>query len=44
MAEKAGKGIDETVEKLTHDDEGTVEKVGRKIAEKIEEVKDKDGQ
>ncbi len=37
--EKAGRKVDETVEKLRHGDEGTLEKAGRKMDEAIEEKK-----
>lgn len=36
--EKAGKKIDETVEKIKHGDEGPLEKAGRKIDESIQEM------
>ncbi len=35
--EKAGRQVDETIEKLQHGDEGTLEKAGRKIDEAIDE-------
>ena len=35
--EKAGREVDEAVEKLMHGDEGTLEKAGRKIDEALEE-------
>jgi len=38
--EKAGREVDETIEKLKHGDEGTLEKAGRKIDEALEEDED----
>lgn len=38
--EKAGREVDETIEKLKHGDEGTLEKAGRKIEEALEEDED----
>jgi hypothetical protein len=35
--EKAGRKLDDTVEKLQHGDEGALEKAGRKIDEALEE-------
>lgn len=37
-AEKAGRKVDEAVEKLKHGDEGTLEKAGRKLDEAVDEV------
>ena len=38
--EKAGREVDEAVEKLKHGDEGTLEKAGRKIDEALEEAEE----
>ena len=38
--EKAGEKIDETVDKITHPNEGPVEKAGRKIDEAVDDAKD----
>jgi hyperosmotically inducible protein len=40
-AEKAGKEIDETIEKIQHGDEGVMEKAGRKMDETVDELKGK---
>jgi hypothetical protein len=40
-AEKLGEAIDESVEKIQHGDEGTLEKAGRKTDEAIEDAKEK---
>lgn len=40
--EKAGREVDETIEKLKHGDEGTLEKAGRKIDEALEEDEEAD--
>lgn len=40
--EKAGREVDEAIEKLKHGDEGTLEKAGRKIDEALEEDEDED--
>lgn len=37
-AEKAGKKIDDTVEKIKHGDEGPLEKAGRKMDEALDEM------
>jgi len=39
--EKAGRVVDETVEKLQHGDEGAMEKAGRKVDEAVEDAKKK---
>jgi hypothetical protein len=39
--EKAGKAIDDAVEKLAHGDEGTLERAGRKVDEAAEEMSKK---
>jgi len=39
--EKAGRTIDETVEKLQHGDEGALEKAGRKTDEALEKAEKK---
>ena len=39
--EKAGREVDDAIEKLKHGDEGTLEKAGRKIDEALEEDEDK---
>jgi len=36
--ERAGRKVDETIERLRHGDEGTLEKAGRKADETLEEV------
>jgi hypothetical protein len=36
--EKAGKAIDDAVDKIQHGDEGTLEKAGRKMGESLEEL------
>jgi hypothetical protein len=38
--EKAGKKMDEAVDKLQHGDEGTMEKAGRKVDEAIDEAEE----
>ena len=38
--EKAGEKIDETVDKITHPNEGPVEKAGRKIDEAVDDATD----
>jgi hypothetical protein len=40
-AEKAGKKIDETVEKIKHGDEGPLEKAGRKMDESLQKKEKK---
>ncbi len=40
-AEKAGRQIDEAVEKIQHGDEGTLEKAGRKMDEALDEAEEK---
>lgn len=40
-AEKAGKSVDEAIEKLRHGDEGALEKAGRKMDEAIDEAEKK---
>ena len=44
-AEKAGRKMDEAVDKLLHPNEGAVERAGRKMDEALEDAKDdlKDG-
>ena len=37
-AEKAGKKVDEAVEKIKHGDEGPLEKAGRKMDESLEKL------
>jgi hypothetical protein len=37
-AEKAGKAIDDALEKIQHGDEGPLEKAGRKLDEALEEA------
>jgi hypothetical protein len=37
-AQKAGEKIDETVDKLTHPGEGTLEKAGRKAGEAVDDA------
>jgi hypothetical protein len=39
-AEKAGRKMDEAVDKLRYGDEGAIEKAGRKVDEAIEEAGD----
>jgi hypothetical protein len=39
-AAKAGEKIDETVDKLTHPGEGTMEKAGRKAGEAVDDAED----
>jgi len=39
-AERTGRKIDETVDKLKHPDEGPVEKTGRKIDDAIDDATD----
>ena len=39
-AEKVGKAGDETVEKIKHGNEGTLEKTGRKIDESLEDMRE----
>jgi hypothetical protein len=39
-AEKAGEAIDETVDKLTHPNEGEIEKAGRKMGEAADDAKE----
>lgn len=39
--EKAGRKVDETIERLQHGDEGALEKAGRQFDEAIEESKKK---
>ena len=38
-AEKAGRKLDETVDKLRHPNEGTLERLGRKTDEALDEAK-----
>jgi hypothetical protein len=38
-AERAGRKMDEAIEKLRHGDEGAVEKAGRKMDEAVEEAR-----
>jgi hypothetical protein len=38
--EKAGRKVDEVVDKLQHPNEGTLEKLGRKTDEAIDEAKE----
>ena len=38
--ERAGRKVDETIERLRHGDEGTLEKAGRKADETLEEVEE----
>ena len=40
-AEKLGEKIDESVEKITHGDEGALEKAGREADEAIDDAKKK---
>ncbi len=37
-AEKAGKKLDEVVDRVRHGDEGALEKAGRKLDEAVDEV------
>ncbi len=39
-AERAGRELDEAVEKLRHGDEGALERAGRKIDEAVEDVEE----
>ena len=39
-AQKAGEAVDETVDKLTHPNEGAMEKAGRKADEAAEDAKE----
>jgi DNA-binding transcriptional regulator GbsR (MarR family) len=39
--EKAGRAVDETIEKIKHGNEGTFEKSGRKLDEAIKDTKEK---
>jgi len=39
-AEKAGRKLDEAVDKITHPNEGALEKLGRKTDEAIEDAKE----
>lgn len=39
-AEKAGRKIDEAVDKLQHPNEGTLEKLGRKTDEALDDAKE----
>lgn len=39
-AEKAGRNIDETVEKMTEGSEGALERLGREVDEAVEETKE----
>jgi len=39
-AEKAGRKLDEAVEKLRNGDEGAIEKAGRKLDEAVDDVED----
>lgn len=40
-AEKAGRKIDEAVDKIQHGDEGALEKAGRKMDEAVDEAEEK---
>jgi len=40
-AEKAGRTIDETVDKIQHGDEGALEKAGRKMDEALDDAEEK---
>lgn len=40
-AEKAGRTIDEAVEKIQHGDEGALEKAGRKLDEAVDDAEEK---
>jgi len=39
-AEKAGRKVDEAVERLRHGDEGTLEKAGRKVDEAVDRLRE----
>ena len=39
-AERTGRKIDETIDKLKHPDEGPMEKTGRKLDEAVDDAKD----
>ncbi len=41
-AEKAGRKVDEAVERLRHGDEGALEKAGRKVDEAVDRLRDGD--
>lgn len=38
--EKVGRGVDETIDKIQHGDESTMEKATRKTKEAVEDVKE----
>jgi len=40
VAEKAGRKVDETIDKLQHPDEGALEKLGRKTDEALDDAKE----
>lgn len=43
-AEKAGKKVDEMVDRLRHGDEGDLEKAGRKLGEAVDDVVQETGE
>lgn len=43
-AEKAGKKVDEMVDRLRHGDEGDLEKAGRKLGEAVDDAARKTGE